>query len=81
MEKKTSKNKTTDSPRKRIWLTEDLTAEYLKVSRRTLCEWRRKGGIPQPNGEIAPGPTWYKPAGKFYYDQNDLDDWIMGGKK
>lgn len=81
MEKKTSK-KTSNKElgeRKRIWLTEDQAAEYLNVSRRTLCEWRRDGCIPKPNGKIAPVPKCYKPAGKYYYDQNELDEWIYAG--
>lgn len=61
------------------WLTEEEAAEYLRLTKRTLINWRNNGMV-QADGEIKAGPPYYKPAGRYYYDQYEIDEWIREGR-
>ena len=47
-------------------LTTIEAAAHVRLSKRTLEEFRQKGG----------GPKFRKLARKVYYRQSDLDDWV-----
>lgn len=49
-------------------LTTKEAAKYLNCSPGTLENWRIQGI----------GPTFYKPMGRVYYRQEDLDNFIKG---
>jgi len=44
-------------------------AEYLKVSKQFISNWRRRGRLPEPCAQLALGPVW-KTAEIIEYFQN-----------
>lgn len=66
--------------RGRVWLSEQAAADYLGVTKRTLQRWR--SGVVRANGQVVVGPKYYQPAGKVFYDRDELDGWVVsaGGR-
>lgn len=61
--------------RGRVWLSEQAAADYLGVTKRTLQRWR--SGVVRANGQIVVGPKYYQPAGKVFFDRDELDEWVV----
>lgn len=61
--------------RGRVWLSEQAAADYLGVTKRTLQRWR--SGVVRANGQVVVGPKYYQPAGKVFYDRDELDGWVV----
>lgn len=59
----------------RVWLSEQAAADYLGVTKRTLQRWR--SGVVRANGQVVVGPQYYQPAGKVFYDRDELDGWVV----
>ena len=61
--------------RGRVWLSEQAAADYLGVTKRTLQRWR--SGVVRANGQVVVGPKYYQPAGKVFFDRDELDEWVV----
>ena len=72
-----AKEKQTKQQVVKVWLGEKEAAEYLGVTVRTMQRWR-KDGVVRSDGSIRPTLPYYRPAGKIYYDKNEIDAWVMG---
>ena len=59
----------------RVWLSEQAAADYLGVTKRTLQRWR--SGVVRANGQVIGGPKYYQPAGKVFFDRDELDEWVV----
>jgi len=53
------------------YLTTHEVAELLRLSKRTLDNWRTQ----------KTGPTWTKAGGRILYDTEDIKEWIESQKR
>lgn len=73
---RTNKEERNDrNERGRVWLSEQAAADYLGVTKRTLQRWR--SGVVRANGQVVVGPKYYQPAGKVFFDRDELDEWVV----
>lgn len=52
-------------PKASPFLNTEEAASFLRIDKRTLVNWRSRGG----------GPTFRKHGGRVFYHIRDLDDW------
>ena len=61
----------------RTWMTEQEAANYLRISKRLLQQWRYDKCIVTKRG-MEVGPKYYKVGGGIRYLLDELDTWVMG---
>ena len=58
-------------------MTEQESADYLRISKRLLQQWRYDKCVVTKHG-MEVGPKYYKVGGGIRYRRDELDTWVMG---
>lgn len=69
-----AENKT--ARKERFYMTEEQAADYLRVTKRVLRDWRVRGALDNTG---TPPPRSYKRGKHIFYERGELDTWISDG--
>ena len=72
----TIKARQTSNKIERTWMTEQESADYLRISKRLLQQWRYDKCVVTKHG-MEVGPKYYKVGGGIRYRRDELDTWVM----